>query len=177
MTKPADAPSGEPLALRCNDVLAVVEDAPTTCPRCTQAKPRAAFGLNAKRKNGLQAYCKQCRREQSASKAGENAARYAEWRKKNLERVKKARADKYWADAEAARTAARAYSKAHPERQRERWARERKELGDLYVAAVMGLRKGACPPELLALKREQLATRRLARQLKKATDESSKDPH
>lgn len=31
-----------------------------TCPRCTTEKPRAEFGANSARSDGLQTYCKDC---------------------------------------------------------------------------------------------------------------------
>ena len=44
----------------------------------------------------------------------------------------------------------------------------RAELSDAYVVNVMGLKQHEAPPELIALKREQLAIKRMARELKKA---------
>lgn len=155
--------------------LAVLEDEQIACTRCKQRKLRIAFGADARRATGLQAWCKSCRKEYTAEKAEDNRARAAKWRLENLNAAKAARKERYWLDADAARQAAKDYRNDHPGRDRERWACERRELGDWYMASLMGTRKSACPPELLAMKREQIATLRLARQLKKATRESSKD--
>ncbi len=60
--------------------------------------------------------------------------------------------------------------------QRDRRKKACEELADLYVRSTLGLTKTQAPDQLLEMKRQQLLTRRLARQLKKATHESSKDP-
>lgn len=60
--------------------------------------------------------------------------------------------------------------------QRDRRKKACHELTDLYVRSTLGLTKPQTPDELLEMKRQQLLTRRLARQLKKASHESSQDP-
>lgn len=42
------------------------------------------------------------------------------------------------------------------------------ELGDSYIAGTLGMKTAEAPPELIALKREQLTMHRMARELKQA---------
>lgn len=54
-------------------------------------------------------------------------------------------------------------------------AKHRTEISPSYAARAIGLKTSQLTPEILALKREQLTLHRLARQLRKAKDESSTD--
>lgn len=74
------------------------------------------------------------------------SARKAEYRSKNLEKVKASN------------------------------AKHSLGLSQSYVAGTLGMRVGELTPLLLELKRQQLTLRRMARQLKKASNESSKNP-
>lgn len=57
-----------------------------------------------------------------------------------------------------------------------KYQRVKDELPDYIVANLMKMKLAEVPPQLLELKRQQLTAHRMARQLKEATRESSKDP-
>lgn len=73
----------------------------------------------------------------------------------------------------------KAWREAHAEELKEKHRRNSKRLVDTidpaYVAVMLRMRRAEIPDELIALKQEQILIRRLARQLKKASNESSED--
>ena len=159
-----------------------------TCKKCGKTKPPDDFYTT-------QAICKCCSKAQVAAYQAANrekvdaykAAYYAANREK-------------WAEYRAVYRAKdperqSAYSAAYRAQNREklasyqaayraknlkkvglRQAKKRDELAPHYVASQLGISLKQAPPELLALKREQLTILRLARKLKKAANESSKNP-
>lgn len=169
MTKPEDAPSGEPLALRCNDVLAVVDGATKACTRCGEVKPLTEYHRASQASDGRKPWCKVCalaaaekRRRENRDKC--NAA---------IEAAKAKNPEKY-------KAMSRKWQRAHPEKAREQLRRDAQRMGETYLRRLLVSQGfgafGNIPAEIVELKRQQIATRRLARQLKKATHESSKDP-
>lgn len=195
MTKPADAPSGEPLALRCNDVLAAVEEAKKACTRCGEVKRLSDYAVDKRAKSGTQSACKHCQAEIRKARRDKDRAAAAAWKERNAEHARAKNKEyrsatkdrrlelerkRYWKDLDKQRSKAAKYRAKNHEamtlRNRERLRKDRESLGPVYVAKVLGMRPKEVPPPLLAMKQEQLALRRLARQLRKATDESSKDP-
>ena len=137
--------------------LAVVEEAQKVCNKCAADKKLDLFPKVARGKMGRRAVCKACRNIEIAA-----------WHKENAEQVK-ARLIEYW--------------KKNAERNRaksSRWLKAASEqLTDQYLVRQLtktnGIPKGDVTEDLISVKRLQLTARRLARQLKKATDESSKD--
>lgn len=150
------------MALRCNDVLAVVAEALKACTRCREVKALTEFHRNQHR-------CKPCKKADAAARRlalGDEARRID--------------AEKYRARKAEAAKATTAYRQKHKDDvlrwSRESKAKDRAELGPRYLARTIGLPLTMTPAHLLELKRQQLTAHRLARQLKDATDESSKDP-
>jgi hypothetical protein len=178
-----------------NDQLAVVAEAKKACSRCGDVKPMADYAADRRAKSGTQSACKQCQAAIRKDRRDKDRSAAAAWRERNAEHVRAKRKEyaaatkdrrrqqeraRYWQDPDKHRREAAEYRaenrEALTQRNRERLRQDRESLGPVYVAKVLGMRPKEVPPPLLAMKQEQLALRRLARQLRKATDESSKDP-
>lgn len=96
------------------------------CGRCEQVKPLAAFRMIKKPQGRrLDSYCKPCR-----------TALTREWRAKNLDRAREARAAEYAANREEAIAASVAWAKANPERamaSKRRWEQRNRQVGRNHV--------------------------------------------
>ena len=99
--------------------------------------------------------------------------RYAARKGDALKAEKRAR---YLQNREAALMKNKAWRDANPDKVAAYRRRLVDELWPSYVAGCLGMPTDQVPADLLALKQEQMTIRRLARQLKEAAHESSKDP-
>lgn len=134
-----------------------------TCTKCSETKPPDAF-------RKWHRVCKDCcdAYVKSWKKANPEKARAYEhaWRKANPEKMRAS--DKSWREVNRERENARqrAWVKANPEKTRARDAKQRAELTPPYVAYLLGIPVAQLTPELLELKRQQIETHRLAKQVK-----------
>lgn len=127
------------------------------CTRCGEVKPLTDYYRKSTAKDGLTSSCKAC-----------EVARSSEWNRLNLERCN---------------VAVRAYRDRNIENIRA-WDRAQSNssmqtLGERYIKSLLqqsGFVTKGISAEIVELKRQQIETLRLARQLKKAANESSKDP-
>lgn len=144
-----------------SDVLAVGEESKKACaPQrfvcrdCKAEKTSDEFPNRKQNKSGKSSQCKKCLYEYVKLWAA---------RKERVE-IRKA-----WRASEAGKAASK-----------KRDSRRKEELTDSYVAHVIfprgGLGNKAATPEILEMKRQSLLLKRLSKQLRNATDESSKDP-
>jgi hypothetical protein len=158
-------------------------------------KPLTEYAADRRAKTGTQSVCKCCQADIRKARRDKDRAAAKAWRDRNTDKVRAKRKEyqqatkpkrrqqeraRYWEDPSKHRNKVAKYRAENHEavtlRNRERLREDRESLGPVYVAKVLGMRPKEVPPPLLAMKQEQLALRRLARQLKKATHESSKDP-
>lgn len=95
-------------------------------------------------------------------------AKAAAWKRENPEKALAAVAAWQKANPLKVADAKRKYSSNNVERERYSDFLARAFLADAYVADCIALRRGDVPTELIAIKREQLAIKRMARELKKA---------
>ena len=131
-----------------------------TCTKCGEVKALDAFHQSKPGKR--HPHCAACALAYAAA-----------YRKANPEKLKaKAKAIRK-ANLETYRANGAAYRKANPEKKAAIAARSIAEMRPSYIGVLLGIHVSALTPELIALKREQLEIRRLARQLKQAT----KDEH
>lgn len=187
--------NGLPLGLKLSEGLAVVDEATKACTRCGQVKPLTEYAADKRAKTGTQSACKCCQAEIRKARRDKDRATAKAWREKNADKVAAKRKERqqatklkrrqqerarYWKDPSKHRNKVAQYRAENYEdvmrRNRERLKQDRESLGPVYVAKVLGMRPTEVPPPLLAMKQEQLALRRMARQLKEAAHESSKDP-
>jgi len=152
-----------------------------TCSKCGEVKAGSEFY------SGRTRPCKECESSNGAAYRKANpekvAARKASYRKANPEKV--ATAVAAWRKANPEKVAAQgpAYCKANPEKvaagkvayykkNAEKIHAMAKfvasEMRPAYVATCIGLPVSRLTPELLALKRQQLKTHRLSKQIAKA---------
>lgn len=157
------------------------------CPDCSKTLPSEAFGANPNGRYGLNTYCRPC-----------VAARTRAWKQKNYESVIAHKRAYYEANKarlleqqrqyyrenktrileaqrrqpEENRAHVKAWAKANPEKRRAQGRRRVQNLAANYVRQCITGRSeissDAIPPELIDLKRDQLAIKRMARELKKA---------
>jgi hypothetical protein len=177
-----------------SDLLAAADKAEKACTRCGEVKPLAEYAADKRASTGTQSVCKKCQADIRRGRRDKDREAQKRWREKNAEYVcakrkeydqktkpkrrQKERA-RYWKDPDKARKKAEEYRTDKYEdvmrRNREHLKEDRENLGPVYVAKVLGMRRKEVPPQLLEMKKEQLTLRRLARQLRKAKNESSKD--
>ena len=150
--------------------LAAVAEATKACTRCSEVKPFGDYYRDARKRDGHLGMCKACFLAGVKKYRENNKALIAE-KKRQDEKTEagRARMARYRGSAKA-KAKARASEKAR-----------RETLSDDYVKrCLLGKERAVSatqlPAELVEMKRLQMATRRLARQLKEATHESSKDP-
>ena len=162
-----------------------------TCTKCGEVKALAAFSKDKGKKDGLHGVCKQCRSDAYAAYKKSNPEKFkalkSAWNKANPEKVKAHRVKYYKDNAGKIATRNAAYYKANAEkinhrvaantdteRQRDYSAKRAAAMSGSYVRNALRIPAAASiAPELISLKREQLETYRLAKQLKQAT----KDEH
>lgn len=173
----------------------MVDEAKKACTRCGEVKPLTQYAADKRAKTGTQSACKCCQAAIRKARRDKDKAAAKAWRERNADKVAAKRKEyaqatkpkrrqqeraRYWQDPDKHRHKVAQYKAENYDdvmrRNRERLKEDRESLGPVYVAKVLGMRPKEVPPPLLAMKQEQLALRRLARQLKKATNESSKDP-
>ena len=93
------------------------------------------------------------------------------YQEKHGETQKLKKREQYKADPDAVNMKNKAWRDANPDKVTAYRAR----LPDAYVASMLGLKAAQAPPELLQMKRDQVALRRLARLLKEACNEDEQD--
>ena len=127
------------------------------CSKCGEVKGLAEFGKHSITRSGLRDRCKVCNREYAAS-----------WRKENPKKA--AKKDAEWArnNRDKRVVICTKYREANRSQISQSEKARKNKISDGYAAQLIGLRISIAPPELLALKREQLAIKRMARELKKA---------
>lgn len=133
-----------------------------TCTKCGETKALEALVMS---RGKPRSFCKACKSAYDAACRAANpekfSARSAAWNAANAEKV---------AAYQAAYRAA--YYPANFEKIAARRADYVASLSASYLSSLLGIPTAQLTPELLELKREQLSLRRLARQLKKAANES-----
>lgn len=122
-------------------------------PDSTKAKDRAWYARNRVKKLAQNA-------ARVAADPHKEAARVRAWRQRNYE----------WHMLKV-----RAWQAANPDKVKEIARRRVAELTQDYLAGLIGLPVKEVPHDLLEMKRDQLLVRRMARQLKEAINESSKE--
>lgn len=165
-----DDAGSQPGEVRSSEGLAVVNEGTKRCSKCGSSKPLTDYYKDKRAADGLDYMCKGCRRQQVKRYREAHPSKVAA-RKRFDEQspAGKARVSRY-RRGDKGRAVSRAAEKAR-----------REALSDDYVKrCLLGSNRTVSakdiPPELVELKRQQMETRRLARQLKKATHEGSKDP-
>jgi hypothetical protein len=165
----------------------------TRCKACVRAAGQAWREQNAERKRAhAKAYyeankarvLEQQRHYYEATKPERTAVAKA-WAEANPDKVRAAkqryaarRGDalkeekrtRYLQNREAALMKNKAWREANPEKVAEYRRRLVDELGPSYVAGCLGMQTATAPPELLQMKRDEIALRRLARLLKEASN-------
>lgn len=169
-----------------------MSDTPPTskaCTKCGVVKPFGDFYKNKSTKDGLNYWCKVCllsavanQYKKNPERAKENAAK---WQKENPEKVKVSQAkyrEKYpekilektkkWqaANPEKVRLiGAKSYAK-NLYKHRQKYAKYVENLAACYVASIIGIPVSQVPPEILELKREAIAMKRISKQIKQITN-------
>ena len=163
-----------------------------TCTRCQEHKPLNEFAADKRASTGTQSACKRCqaeirkqRREKDreaqkawvARNANHVRAKRREYQQATKERRRELERARYWLAPEKHRAEATEYRTANADKvrtkNRERLRQDREQLGPIYVAKVLGMRPAEIPKPLMALKKEQLTIRRLARQLREGVKDES----
>ena len=161
-----------------------------TCTKCGEVKALDAFHKNSKTKDGHNYKCKPCAISVASAWAKANpekraindAAYRARHGDKENERKrsycaqnkdKVSASNKKWRDLNPERCRARsvAWAQTNSEKITAYQKSYRDALKKNYIAASLKIKVSELSPELYELKREQLETRRLAKQLKQATKE------
>lgn len=164
------------------------------CSFCREAKALSDYYKDSRAKDGHTSRCKACVNADSKTWKKQNAERYAEyrtayyeknkaklitirsaWAKENADKVKSY--DRKWREANAQRLKAMdmAWRKDHPEKVAEYRRKHVDEVSQSYVANLLEIPTAKVPPELLQMKRDEIALRRMARTLKKASNENQQN--
>ena len=137
-----------------------------TCTKCGEVKALDAFGRKGN-SCALRTRCKAC--EYAAVK---------EWGRKNIERVRIIKANASRKERkespEICRSRNSAWYSSHTEQIKNNRAKNINDISPSYAATKMRMKVSECPPELIALKREQLQIYRITKQLNQAIKESQK---
>jgi len=155
-----------------------------TCPDCKQHLPAEAFVPNPKGRDGLQTYCRACgaarSRAWAAANREANLARKRAYYEENKAALLAQQRTYYEANKprileaqrrppEVNRARVKAWVAANPEKRRAQLRRQVENLSDGYVRAKLKqkttLRAADIPQQLVQMKRDELALRRLARLL------------
>ena len=177
-----------------SELLAAAAKAEKACTRCGDVKPLAEYAADKRASTGTQSVCKKCQADIRRERRDKDREAQKRWREKNAEHVCAKRKEyaqatkpkrrqqeraRYWKDPDKQRHKTAIYRAENREevrrKNRQRLKEDRENLGPIYVAKTLGMRQKEVPPQLLEMKQEQLTMRRLARQLRKAKNESSKD--
>lgn len=168
------------------------------CKACTAADQKAyreanADAVKARKKAARLANAEKQKAKNRAyyeANKAEVAAKLKAWAEANPDKVQAAnaarrdrkrnewkayRAQKYRENLETAKKQQRAYYEANAERVKEYHRQLVAAAAPSYVASLMQMPVAEIPEPLLRMKQEQITLRRLARQLKEAAHESSKD--
>ena len=164
------------------------------CSFCREAKALSDYYKDSRAKDGHTSRCKACVNADSKTWKKQNAERYAEyrtayyeknkaklitirsaWAKENADKVKSC--DRKWREANAQRLKAMdmAWRKDHPEKVAEYRRKHVDEVSQSYVASLLEIPTAKVTPELLQMKRDEIALRRMARTLKKASNENQQN--
>lgn len=157
------------------------------CSKCGEVKTLDCFYLSKTGSLGRHAYCKECAAAYAKKRHPEVYAstrqtaieRAVRWQTENKERYRE-RYAAWYAASPTAREKKRDYERLRAAKPSTRSRAQitnlalRERLNDSYIKSVMVAngwfsRHAEVPSELIALKREQLAIKRMARELKKAT--------
>ncbi|MDR6216235.1 hypothetical protein [Paracidovorax wautersii] len=158
------------------------------CSKCAEVKGLEGFPSDRRNKDGAAGDCKDCRKKHKRAWVEANRERiraYARteqvlaknraWKAARRDQMSIYRRSWYEKNREHCITYASMYLETHPERSEvvaKKRQTESAELADAYVRRVLsntGIPAGDAPDWLIALKREQLAIRRMARELKQAS--------
>jgi hypothetical protein len=123
---------------------------------------RAAYRITEKGRNVHRLACTQYRHSDHGK------SRIKDWLSQEETQKRMRQHRRKWAKSDKGLEYAQAYRKRSVESLNDDYIRR-------FLFKTLGLRANEITPELIALKREQLTLRRLARQLKEAANESSKD--
>ena len=111
-----------------------------TCKKCGGHKPATEFSKHAKRRDGLQPYCKECANEINAAWRTANpekaSATYAAWHEENSEKKKAANAAWRASNSETIRVINAAYRAANSEKINKvsaKWRAANIEAGRIYA--------------------------------------------
>lgn len=139
-----------------------------TCSNCRTVKPLADYHVNRAANDGRQHRCKACA-----------LAARAAYRKKNLAAVREQDKAYCRAKAQERRDKQRAYYEQTRQTRKEARAafnrRMVEEISPAYVAGMLKMPVAEVPADLMQLKTDELALRRLARLLKERCDEDEQD--
>lgn len=118
------------------------------CPKCGKSKPLECFGFQAKSKDGLYPYCKECKKEDNKA-----------YREENRDAINTHKREAYWNNIEHYRKYYREYQQSHE--YREYWSsyiKKHPELvrahGKVQTALKNGLIK-KCPCEVCGAKKTE----------------------
>ncbi len=147
------------------------------CTKCGEAKALSEFPVVKDKKSTpgkvysyLHSHCRGCHAERASKWYYANKTRALRKCKEIYERNRSAHLlhAKEWKakNQEKVRIAKRKYKKAHPECDLKRLHWHIKTLSDYYVRNALRLTVANAPPELIAIKREQLLIHRARKQLK-----------
>ena len=100
-------------------------------------------------------------------------ARQKAWREANKERESARQKARYEANKERESARQKAWREANRDRLLDKHRNAVESLSTFYVAATMGMKTAECPPELIEIKREQLAITRLVKQLNETIKEKT----
>lgn len=98
-----------------------------------------------------------------------------EWRAANAQRLKEQKRKQYQANATEWKARNAAWRKEHQEQVSAYRRQLVEEVGPSYAAGLLGMQTAKTPPVLLQMKRDEIALRRLARTLKKASNENQQN--
>lgn len=98
-----------------------------------------------------------------------------EWTAANAQRLKEQKRQQYQANAAEWKARNAAWRKEHQEQVAAYRRQLVDEVGPSYAAGLLGMQTATAPPELLQMKRDEIALRRLARLLKEASNEKQQN--
>ncbi len=175
---------GQTMAALPGTIDAMNEQAGKACTKCGVLKLLPEFYAHEGCKDGHANVCKLCRRASSKAWRQKNKRKDLEskyrWKENNREKYLAKERERRSKNKERYLASHMTWIAKNPEKakamRRAASAKQTERMNDCYVANALRLKKADAPPELLALKREQLTIHRLARQLKEKANESSTDP-
>lgn len=97
------------------------------------------------------------------------------WREANAQRLKEKNQQRHQANSADRKAMGKAWRKDHPEKVSEYRRKHVDEVSQSYVANLLEIPTAKVTPELLQMKRDEIALRRMARTLKKASNENQQN--